>query len=317
MTVNELKKWGIEQLCRGVSSSAKPTADTSHTSSPAQIDVTVLLQEALGLTKEQLIISRDVVATPEQTAKFKSFIERRAKSEPIAYILGKKDFYNHTFIVDESVLIPRPETEHIVELALEYFDENTRDFYVADICTGSGAIILSIVDELKSRFGEQYLTRGEFEAVDISDSALEIAKKNAALLGLTSRVNFYKSDLCAGINIQNRTLILFVANPPYIMEGAPLQAEIEQFEPGIALWGGADGFEIIRRLLHELAPSLQRGAKLIMEIGEGQEPGVREILRECGIAPQPRVETQDLASRRAPARFIQDYAGKVRIVMVG
>ena len=307
MTINELKKWGIAQLKR-LTELPPPSRVLPET---VRIEVSLFLQETFGLTQEQLILhgDREITKeiTPEQTEKFKSFIQRRMQSEPVAYILGKKDFYNHTFVVDSSVLIPRPETELLVELALKYFDENTRNFYIADICTGSGVIILSIVDELRRKFGEQYLSYGEFHAVDISDNALNIARKNASTMNLAQQVKFYKSDLCSEISVAgDRTLILFIANPPYIMEGAPLPADVEMFEPRIALKAGEDGLSIIRRLLHELTAKLKLGAKLIMEIGEEQEAGVREIL--CTEISCAGIEDS--------FKFVRDYSGKVRVVWI-
>jgi release factor glutamine methyltransferase len=267
-----------------------------------KIEIDVLLQFALGLTKEQLITQNEHEIDEAIVDKFKLLVARRAKSEPVAYIIGQRDFYKHIFIVDNSVLIPRPETEILVESALKFFTKTTKDFYLLDVCTGSGAIVLSIADELREKFGEEYINSGEINAVDICDNALNIARKNSEKLGLTQYVKFYKSDLLSHVNIdRNRTPILIVANPPYIMESVALPRDVDLYEPRLALRSGADGLDIIRRFVGELSEYIQVGAKLIMEIGEEQEAGVTEILQQHGIRG---------------FEFIRDYSGKTRFVLI-
>ncbi|MDR2338447.1 MAG: peptide chain release factor N(5)-glutamine methyltransferase [Deltaproteobacteria bacterium] len=298
MRLKDLKNWAIAQL-QHLTQLPAPSNVSPQT---LKIEVDVLLQSALELTKEQLIIKSNDEIDRAIIEKFQLLISRRAKSEPVAYIIGKKEFYKRTFIVNNSVLIPRPETEILVELALKNFTKMTKDFYLLDVGTGSGAIVLSIIDELREKFGQEYLKSGEIHAVDISDKALNIARKNSDNLQLSQYVKFYNSDLLNQIKInKNRTLILIVANPPYIMESVPLPSHVGLYEPYLALRAGADGLDIIRRLLAELLEYLQAGAKLIMEIGEEQEDGITKILQSYKIGN---------------FEFVRDYSEKTRFLLI-
>ncbi len=309
MNLCELKDWGIRELqCLNALDELSVVSQQT-----IALEVNLFLQEAFGLTREQLIIYKDSDVEKIQVVRrqknkdniqtFYDFIAQRKTSKPIAYIIGRKDFYKNTFIVDENVLIPRPETEILVELALKFFKDKPENFYLIDICTGSGVIVLSIADELRNQFGEDYLTSGEVIAVDISDNALNIARKNSEKLNLNSIVKFFNSDLLTNLDIknQNRNMILFVANPPYVMEGARLASDVAKFEPKLALYSGADGLDIIRRFLAELQPYFKCGAQLIMEIGCEQEQAIIEILINYGISN---------------FCFEPDYSGRTRFLLV-
>jgi release factor glutamine methyltransferase len=201
-----------------------------------RLDAEVLLAAAMGVDRAVLIADPGRGLSPEEAGVFRDFARRRTQREPVAYILGRKGFRRLELEVDSRVLIPRPETEHVVEAALT-LPQGAR---VVDIGTGSGAIALALADE-----------RPDLRVVgtDVSDDALAVARANAARLGLA--VEFVEADLLTGVA---GPIDAVVSNPPYVREGERLAPELTQYEPDIALYGGGDdGLEIYRRLVPAVA----------------------------------------------------------------
>jgi release factor glutamine methyltransferase len=247
-----------------------------------RLDAELLLGEAMGRSRAELIADSGAEVPASAARSFGEMVRRRLRREPVAYILGRRGFRNLELAVDPRVLVPRPETELLVELALEL--ESAR---VLDIGTGSGAIALAVADELPD---------AEVTATDTSPAALEVARGNAQRLGLVERVRFVEGTLPdADVGFD-----LILANLPYVAERdwPSLQPEVTQYEPREALLAGPDGLDAYRALIPECAPLLSRYATprrgaLAVEVGEGQAAAVAELMRAAGFG---EVETRrDLA----------------------
>ncbi len=235
-----------------------------------------MLAEAAGVTRATLIASPDTPLDPVATRAFAEFVRRRLRREPVAYIMGRKGFRNIELDVDRRVLIPRPETELLVELALELEPQS-----VLDVGTGSGAIALAVADELPG---------AAVVATDIYPDALEVARKNSVRLGLSDRVRFEMGSLPPGGHFD-----LLVANLPYVtaLEWLDLEPELRDWEPRGALSPGATGLEAIEVLLGQIAVGVTSAQAIGLEVGEGQAASVSELLRRAGYG---RVEVRpDLA----------------------
>lgn len=233
-----------------------------------RLDAELLLAEALGVGRARLVLDRDEPAP----ARFEELLARREAREPVAYILGRKGFRRIELCVDARVLIPRPETELLVEIGLD-FAAGSR---VADVGTGSGAVALALKDERPD-----LIVRG----LDASADALDVARGNAERLGLD--VSFEPCDL-----IDDGSYDAVLANLPYVCEGASLAPEIDLYEPRLALFAGDDGLELIRRLI---AVAAGRTGLLALEIDPSQADAVALLLRRAGFAS---VEVRrDLAGR--------------------
>jgi release factor glutamine methyltransferase len=245
-----------------------------------RLDAELLLAEATGLDRARLIANPEAEVLPAAGRRFGEMVRRRLRREPVAYILGRKGFRHIELAVDRRVLVPRPETELLVELALEH--ETDR---VLDIGTGSGAIALAIAAELPGC---------EVTATDSSPAALEVAQENAERLGLSKRVELTRPILPTDA----RRFDLVVANLPYVSEAEleDLEPEVSRWEPREALLGGPDGLDVLRATIPAAAAF---APVLALEVGEGQIGAVAEMLVEAGFG--------DVKSRR-------DLAGIERIV---
>jgi len=261
------------------------------TKNPAR-DAELLILYATGLSRTDLITQPERQLSVAEAKQYRQLIIRRERSEPIQYITGEREFYGLRFVVTPDVLIPRPETEHLVEAALERIppDELLR---IADVGTGSGAIAVALAVA-------RPLAR--MTAVDISTAALEIARQNAAAHQVAERINFIKADLLDGFAVASLDMI--VSNPPYIASGEreKLDAEVREFEPETALFAGPTGLEAYERLVPQAANVLRPGGWLLMEIGAGQQLEIFQLLKDwnnVSFAPDlqgiPRVA---LAQRR-------------------
>jgi release factor glutamine methyltransferase len=236
-----------------------------------RLDAELLLAEATGWDRARLAANPDAVIPPPAARRFGELVRRRLRREPVAYILGRRGFRHIELAVDPRVLIPRPETEMLVELALELQPGS-----VLDLGTGSGAIALAVAAELPAC---------AVTAVDTSPGALEVARVNAERLGLTDRVRFIEGSLPSDEDFD-----LILANLPYVAEAdwASLQPEVTEWEPREALLAGPDGLDAIRELL-----SNSVGGVVALEVGEGQAGAVGEMLRAVGFT---EIETRvDLA----------------------
>jgi release factor glutamine methyltransferase len=226
-----------------------------------RLDAELLLAAALAVGRERLVIDRDHTLDPAAAERFAALLGRRVTREPIAYILGRREFRYLTLTVDRRVLIPRPETELLVEIGLQL----APGAIVADVGTGSGAVALALKHERPD-----LVVRG----TDVSASALTVARENAARLGL--EVEFAAADLLDGAPCD-----AVLANLPYVPDAAALQPEIAGFEPALALFAGADGLALVRRLVAAVAAT--ELSLLALEIGSDQAEEVSRLLRGAGF----------------------------------
>ena len=257
-----------------------------------RFDADLLLTHVLGTNRALLLAHLDRPLSPEQQARFHKLVARRADREPLAYLLGHREFYGLDFLVDPRVLIPRPETEHLVEEALRLAARLPPSLRLADVGTGSGAIAVALA---------VHLPQATVYALDASAEALAMAAANAQRHGVSGRVRCLAGDLLTPLP---EAVHLIVANLPYVArdEWAALAPEIREHEPRQALDGGPDGLNLIRRLLATAPSHLWPGGAVLLEIGAGQGAAVIALARRH--FPQ------------AAVRLLPDYAGLDRVVVV-
>ncbi len=231
-----------------------------------KLDSEILLSKVLKKTREELIISLKQKIAPQEISDFKTLIERRSSKEPIAYILKEKEFWSKSFLVNKDTLIPRPETELMVEKIVKIF--KNKDIFILDIGTGTGCILLSILSELKNSRGI---------GIDISSKAIDIAIENSKKHKLNNRTKFYKRSLNM---IYHNKFDLIVSNPPYIMKKdiKNLEEDVKKFEPKLALDGGNDGLDVIKKVIYKSRSILKNKGMLALEIGNEQYKKVSKIL---------------------------------------
>ena len=232
------------------------------------LDSELLLSSVINKTREYLIINSKEEISEDDSKKFYNLVERRKKQEPIAYILKKKDFWKSTFYINKNVLIPRPDTEILIEETLSNFSKN-ENITVLDIGTGSGCIILSLLKDRKNFNGI---------GIDISKNALKVAKFNAKMHHLENRVKFFKSSVD---NFFKGKYDLVISNPPYInkVDFDNLDRGVSKYEPVIALKGGNDGLSLIKKVIKRSSKLLKKSGKLILEIGYDQKFKVKNLLK--------------------------------------
>lgn len=235
----------------------------------------VLLAHVLQWRRSRLVANADEPLLADLQARFEELVRRHAGGEPLQYLTGEREFYGLRFRVTPAVLIPRPETEILVERGVELACAHAGNVRFADVGTGSGCIALALAHEVPGARGW---------ATDLSSAALELARDNARRLGVEARVGFVCCDLLAGF--PPRPLFdLILSNPPYISgpEMEELAAGVKDHEPELALCGGESGIEAYRRLIPQAAARLLAGGRLLLEIGAGQEPAVRGLLWQQGL----------------------------------
>jgi len=230
----------------------------------------VLLMHALECDRAHLLAHPERVLTPDEANQYHSFVHERASGKPTQYITGHQEFWGLDFLVSEAVLIPRPETEHSVEAVLELVRADSAIKKIVDVGTGSGCIALALAKELTDR---------EIHATDISNVALAIAQDNAGRLNL-ERVQFRQCDLLSDVRPGSYDLI--VSNPPYVGKDEPekVQKIVRDWEPEVAVFGGATGLEIYARLVPQAFNALRPGGWLVIEIGFSIEQPIRNLLKD-------------------------------------
>lgn len=254
---------------------------TAHHVEDSPLDSEILLRHALSISRVELYSDLDRRLTPEEDKKFWQLAERRLTGEPSAYITGHREFYGFDFYVDPGVLIPRPETELLVERAIALAKERSVSA-MADIGTGCGAIAISLAVNLPGV---------KIYATDISAAALKIARLNCQKYGVADRVRLLVGNLLAPLS---EPVDLILANLPYVRERELSRVNTRGFEPSVALDGGADGLEKIRRLCRQAEAKLNPGGSLLLEIGMGQKEAVTRLLRS--LLPKASIEvTRDLS----------------------
>jgi len=253
------------------------------------LDARVLVEAAASATRTDILTDPYRVLDDEQVSTLDDYVERRIRRQPVSHIVGRKGFWKIMLGVTPDVLTPRPETEMLVGLALQSFEE-FKSFTVLDLGVGSGAILLAILAERPAAKGL---------GVDVSEEALAVARDNAASLGLEGRAAFLRGDWTAGLG--DGTFDLVVSNPPYIASEVieTLEPEVRDHEPRLALDGGPDGLDAYRALASEVLRVLRPGGTFALEIGHDQGPLVEALMQAAGAAE---------------VRVIQDLAGKDRVV---
>lgn len=255
------------------------------------LEAEVLVAHALHSNRVQLIVERERVLEAEELKLLRGLIQRRRGGEPVAYILGRREFYGLDFQVDSRVLIPRPDTETLVEVALARTAALSLHASVLDLCTGSGCVAIALA---KARSTWQVL------ASDVSGDALAAARNNAERIGVVHNVAFTQGDLFAALD-EGQRFDLITCNPPYIPSGeiAELARDIRGFEPRLALDGGADGLHCLRRVISGAASHLRPAGLLALEVGAGQADAVARLLQDAGFS---QIERQ------------RDYGGHDRVI---
>ncbi|OPY75517.1 MAG: Release factor glutamine methyltransferase [Syntrophorhabdus sp. PtaU1.Bin050] len=241
-----------------------------------RLDVVSVLAFALAVRQEEVLMNLDRSLDEETTHQVLALLKERSQGKPLAYITRRKEFFSESFFVDERVLIPRPDTETLVEAATDILNSKPNMEYVLDMGTGSGAIGLIIAKKTGKRV----------VCVDISPEALAVAEKNSRDLGVRDKVDFLCSDLFGGTR-REKKFDMVVANLPYVAqtEWDSLMRDVRAYEPRMALDGGADGAEVYRRFVQELPHHLKTGGCVLCEIGgAGRAEQVREMLHAVGFS---------------------------------
>jgi release factor glutamine methyltransferase len=238
----------------------------------AQLDTEILMAKALGKSREYIILNHNQVLDIKNLNYFKKLVNERATKKPIAYLLNKKFFWKDEFYVDKNTLIPRPDTEIIIEQILKV-TKNKNYLQILDIGVGSGCILLSVLKERKNFYGT---------GIDISKKSLEISKLNAQKLLVSERVKFYESGVDKFVKGKYD---LIVSNPPYIKNSnlKYLESDVLNFEPKLALDGGIDGLSVIRKVINKSSDLLKKNGKFILEIGFDQKNKVIKLLNKRGF----------------------------------
>lgn len=248
----------------------------------ARLDAELLLAHALDCDRVALLLDRDAPLPPGVEAHFfAGLIARRAGHEPVAHLLGRREFHGHDFAVDKATLIPRPDSETLVDAALAAFPDQDGAVRLLDLGTGSGCLLLSLLMARPAWYGI---------GVDISDDALAVAQANAARLELGDRADVLKGDWFAALPDNRPAFDLVVANPPYIpaYRIAALMPEVALHEPRLALDGGEDGLDACRAIARDLAGHLAPGGLALIEIGAGQAAAAERVFTTAGLAAGPR-----------------------------
>ncbi|MGE3177139.1 MAG: peptide chain release factor N(5)-glutamine methyltransferase [Vicinamibacterales bacterium] len=273
----------------------------------ADLDARLLAQHLLGWDAARYFADASRQAGDDFQAGFAVIVGRRAAREPMAYITGSQEFWGLRFEVGPSVLIPRPETELIVEVCLERWPRDAAR-RVVDVCTGSGCVAVALAAERPA---------ARLVASDVSFDALVVARRNAVRHGAAGRIAFVQADLLAGIP---GPFDLIVSNPPYVpmVEAATLPPEVVEHEPGLALFGGSDGLRFIRALVAQASERLAPEGTLIFELGFGQHESVSRILAASGFTAVefrrdlqgiPRTAVASRTAPRTPDRGASPQAG--------
>ncbi len=262
----------------------------------ALADAEYLLSFVIKTKRHELYLYPEKRLSERESAEFRDFIKKRVSRQPAQYITGETEFRGLVFKVSPDVLIPRPETELLVEEAIEFIRGFPDTEIVIDLCTGSGCVAVSIARECAG---------AQVYAVDISNEALKVASLNAEANGVASRINFLRGDLFAPLAGLSGKARVIVSNPPYVSDEdiEKLDPEVKDFEPMTALRGGVDGLDFIRRIVAGSPRYLLPGGRLMMEIGWGQAERVEEIMTRHGLYRDIRIR--------------KDLSGIERVVMAG
>ena len=258
------------------------------------LDAEIILAHVLNKSRSYLYAHDDIELSAEEIEDFNKLLNDRLKRIPIAHLLGKKEFRGLEFKVNNKVLIPRPETEFLVESSIEILNAKQKENFILEICAGSGAVIISILKECE---------KDQAIALDISEDALKIARENAEMHSVSSRLKFFQGDLFEPLNKNkiNNKFDLIAINPPYIKtDDIGFLEEEVRYEPHIALDGGIDGLSFYKRILQEASSYLQKEGFLVFEIGFGQTGEICDFAESAGFNI---------------VKVIKDYSGIERVLI--
>lgn len=281
-TIGRLLQWTTDYLKKGGSASPR-------------LDAEILLADARGCERIQLYTAFDEDPGETVRTRFREAVKRRASGEPVAYLVGRREFYSLMFEVTPDVLVPRPETEFVViailDAAKQWPSDPANTLRIADVGTGSGAIAVSVA---------KHLADASITATDVSAAALAVARKNAERHNVSDRIEFLEGNLLQPVP-DDRQFEIIASNPPYITaaEMRQLPRDVREFEPTMALLGGEDGLDIIRQLVDQSTRRLVPGGSLIVEIGASLEGQVRTLFSDANWKD---------------VRVIKDLAGLPRVV---
>ena len=258
-----------------------------------RLDAELLLMEVLGWSREDLYRSPETALDASETERAEALVARRERGEPVAYLIGRREFWSLDFSVTPDVLIPRPETEHLVEAVVDFLESRAGSQRILDLGTGSGAIAVCVAKECP---------RAEVWATDVSAVALEVARENARRHGVGHRIRWLQGDLFTPLRGSAGSFDALVSNPPYIpsVGMARLPRDVGEWEPALALDGGRDGMDFYRRIVRDGTPRLREGGLLALEVGDDLAGPVSDLFRAHGELRRVRV--------------LRDYAGLPRVV---
>ena len=237
-----------------------------------QLDSELLMSKIFEKDRKFIILNSNKKLSEEKFEKFNYLVKKRSKGEPIAYLLNKKDFWKYEFYVDKGILIPRPDSELIVEQILG-LTKHKKNLRILDIGVGSGCLLLSVIKERKNFHGV---------GIDISKNCIDISNINASKLEISKRVKFFKSDVD---NFRFGKYDLIISNPPYIkkLDFNNLEKEVINFEPRLALYGGLDGTSEIRKVINKSSELIKKNGKFVLEIAYDQKNKIIKLLRNKGF----------------------------------
>ena len=287
---NQAPAWNIQRLLEWTTEYFQKVDAESP-----RLEAEVLLAEALGCQRIELYTRFDEVPDSEPVTKYRAWVKRRAAGEPVAYIVGHREFYSLKFLVTSSVLIPRPETEHVVVAAIEACQQiDDRPIRILDVGTGSGCIAVALA---------KHIENVKIGAIDLSPDAIEVARQNIDQHEVADRIKCFTGDLLQALPAGSQPVQLIVSNPPYIgsNEQGTVEPNVDQFEPALALYGGEEGTEVIDRLITQSIDFLMPGGFLIFETSP-------IIMDAC-------VELVNACSKFASCDVVKDYSGHRRVVV--
>lgn len=269
----------------------------SHDIDSPRATAEILLAHALDIKRIDLYLGYDQPLNPEELERFKALIKRRREREPVAYILGHKEFWSMELEVNRNVLIPRPETERLVEIALEHLTASStaESKLILELGAGSGAVLLALASEIP---------RHSYLGTDISVEAVRVARRNADRNSLTENIHFIAADWFAPVSRHARLFDMIISNPPYIKSGQlnRLQPEIYTYEPLLALDGAADGLSCLQHIIQSAHLFLKPAGVLLLEIGHDQKERLKKMITEC--------------NQYENVVFYKDYSGYNRVVQM-
>ncbi|MDR1959490.1 MAG: peptide chain release factor N(5)-glutamine methyltransferase [Planctomycetaceae bacterium] len=285
--------WNVKRLLEWTTDYLKKNRSDSP-----RLDAEILLAHVLKWKRIELYTQFGYVPNDTRKAEFRDFVKRRANGEPVAYLVGTKEFYSLPFIVTPDVLIPRPETEHLVVESLDLLAKSrkTEELHVCDVGTGSGAVAVAIA---------KHALKCRITAIDISEKALHVARLNAKKHAVDERMTFIAGDLLESFT-PSPQFDLIVSNPPYVSEGeyTKLPPDVKNFEPKTALVAGNDGMEVILRLIEQAASRLDQNGSILVELSPMISRNIAEFFKKS-----PQIWSD--------IRILSDFSGLERIVSAG